>query len=75
MFMQDVFNCNPPFNSVYSHASDVDCDGHIYILDKDIYAHRMLASVQRTQSPTYRELAAIQICFGCIESLLFSVPG
>ena len=53
----DLFSCNPPFISVYSDASDVACGGHI--LGKDIFAHRMFTNAERTQSSTYRELAAI----------------
>ena len=34
---RDLFNCNPPFISVYTDAIDVACGGHI--LGKDIFAH------------------------------------
>ena len=58
VYSRDLYNCIPPFTSVYSHAmSDVACGGHI--LGKDIFANRVSTNEERTQRSTYRDLAAI----------------
>ena len=67
---RDLFSCNPPFISVYSDASDVACGGHI--LGKDIFAHRMFTNAERTQSSTYRELAAILFVLNAFRPFLSS---
>ena len=67
---RDLFNCNPPFISVYSDAMDVACGGHI--LGKDIFAHRMFTNAERTQSSTYRELATILFVLNALRPFLSS---
>ena len=70
---RDVLYCNPPFISVYSDASDFAYGGHV--LGKDIFAHKMFTSVERTQSSTYRGLAAIQFVLDAFCPLFFPFPG
>ena len=65
---RDVFYCNPPFSSIFSDASDIACGRHI--LCKDTFAHRMFTNVERTQSSTYRELAAIKFVLDAFCPLL-----
>ena len=68
---RDLFSCNP-FISVYSEASDVACGVHI--LGKDVCAHRMFTNAERTQSSTYRELAAILFVLNALRPF-FPVPA